>query len=94
MPRSVSDIDKAIEQLKALRAAKVAKESSEERRIRTRRAAILGGWLLANDPDQVELIKGKLVRDQDRKAFGLEPFRQRETPAHPPAAPRGKEDQA
>lgn len=75
MARTVADIDKEIEQLRARRATLVAKESDAERRIRTRQAAILGGWLLANDPALVETIKNKLTRDQDRNAFGLEPLK-------------------
>ena len=71
MPRTVTDIDKEIELLKAKRAALVARESNAQRRIRTRKAAILGGWIMANDPHLAERIASRLVRDQDRRAFGL-----------------------
>lgn len=94
MPRTIADIEKEIAQLQARRAQLVAKETQEERKARTRQAAILGGWLLANDSEYVERIKTKLTRPQDRKAFGLEPIEPTTSPggaggSKPSAAPSG-----
>lgn len=72
MPKSVSELDAEIEKLKARKAKLVARETSEQRKVRTRQAAILGGWLMAREPAAVERIKALLTRPQDRAAFGLE----------------------
>lgn len=72
MPKTVAEIDAEIQKLKAKKAQMVARETAEQRRARTRQAAILGGWLMANEPATVERIKSALTRPQDRKAFGLD----------------------
>lgn len=72
MSRKIEELDAQIAQLKARKQKLVARESAEARRIRTRQAAILGAWLMANDQAQVERIKAALVRPQDRAAFGLQ----------------------
>lgn len=68
--RTIAELDKKLEQLKARKAQLLARESTTQRRLRTRQAIILGGWLLANRPEIVEEVKAHLVRPQDLSAFG------------------------
>ena len=68
--RTIEELDKKLEQLKARKAQLLARESTTQRRVRTRQAIILGGWLLANRPEIVEEVKAQLVRPQDLSAFG------------------------
>lgn len=67
--RTIEELDRKLEQLKARKAQLLARESSTQRRLRTRQAIILGGWLLANRPEIVEEVKAQLVRPQDLSAF-------------------------
>lgn len=62
-------IEEKIKQLKAQHAAILAKKNKSERAKRTRQAVILGGWLLANEPQKVAQIVAGLSREQDKKAF-------------------------
>jgi hypothetical protein len=62
-------IEEKIKQLKAQHAAILAKTNKSERAKRTRQAVILGGWLLANEPQKVAQIVAGLSREQDKKAF-------------------------
>ena len=68
--RTIAELDKKLEQLKARKAQLLVRESTTQRRLRTRQAIILGGWLLANRPEIVEEVKAQLVRPQDLSAFG------------------------
>lgn len=68
--RTIAELDKKLEQLKARKAQLLARESTTQRRQRTRQAIILGGWLLTNRPEIVEEVKAQLVRPQDLSAFG------------------------
>jgi hypothetical protein len=62
-------IEEKIKQLKVQHAAILAKTNKSERAKRTRQAVILGGWLLANEPQKVAQIVAGLSREQDKKAF-------------------------
>lgn len=62
-------IEKKIKQLKAQHAKLLARDSAKERAIRTRKAVIIGTWLIANDPARVAQIVASLTRDQDKAAF-------------------------
>jgi hypothetical protein len=62
-------IEEKIKQLKAQHAAILAKTNKSERAKRTRQAVILGGWLMANEPQKVAQIVAGLSREQDKKAF-------------------------
>jgi pantothenate kinase-related protein Tda10 len=62
-------IEEKIKQLKAQHAAILAKTNKSERAKRTRQAVILGGWLMANEPQKVAQIVASLTREQDKKAF-------------------------
>ena len=68
--RTIAELDKKLEQLKARKAQLLVRESTTQRRLRTRQAIILGGWLLANRPEIVEEVKAQLMRPQDLSAFG------------------------
>lgn len=72
MARTLSDIDKQIEQLKAQRQKIVVKEAHVKRSNETRQKTILGGWLMAHNPSLTSEIIASLRRPQDRAAFGLE----------------------
>lgn len=67
----LQEIDKKIAQLKAHRQAFAQKHVTADRKAATRRAVILGQWLLKNAPTQVEHIVGQLSRPQDREAFRI-----------------------
>ena len=66
---ALEKLDQKIEQLRARRTAIVQKETGEQRKLRNRRASILGGWLMANDPARVAEIVAALQRPQDIAAF-------------------------
>ena len=66
---ALEKLDQRIEQLRNRRAVIVQKETGEQRKLRNRRASILGGWLMANEPEKVALIIAKLQRPQDIAAF-------------------------
>jgi hypothetical protein len=84
--RNLSHIEREIEQLQAKRAQLLAVKRQDDRKQRTRQAAILGGWLLAHDPATVQQILVALKRPQDRAAFGLD--------APPPLVPQQPDDGA
>ena len=65
------EIEKKIKQLKSQYAAIKSKENKNYRARKTRQAIILGGWLLANDPDRATEIIKLLTREQDKKTFEL-----------------------
>jgi hypothetical protein len=67
-------LDQQLAELTATRRAILAECAAGERRLRTRQAAILGGWLMAHDPDAAKRIVQMLKRPQDRAAFGLAPL--------------------
>ena len=69
--KTIEEIDKQIAQLKAKKMAMTAREGKLSRNVRTRQQIILGGWLLANDPQRTDKIKSLLTRAQDRAAFAL-----------------------
>jgi hypothetical protein len=71
MGRTVAELDEKIRQLQARKQKLAAREAAEARRRRTRQAAILGGWLMGNDPQRVREIVASLTRPQDRAAFDL-----------------------
>jgi hypothetical protein len=62
-------IEEKIKQLKAQKAAIDAKSSKSERAKRTRKAVIVGMWMMANEPQKVAQIAASLIREQDKKAF-------------------------
>lgn len=66
---ALEKLDQRIEQLRNRRAVIVQKETGEQRKLRNRRASILGGWLMANEPEKVAAIIAKLQRPQDIAAF-------------------------
>lgn len=86
--KTIAEIDLQMAQLKALREKLAARESVEKRKNETRQKIILGGFLLENDPAMVEMIKGKLKRPQDLKAFGISPS-SASAPASEPAPESG-----
>jgi vacuolar-type H+-ATPase subunit I/STV1 len=63
------EIEKKIKQLKAQHAALKSKENKNERARKTRQTIIIGGWLMANEPEKVNQIIASLTREQDKKAF-------------------------
>ena len=77
----IAELDKKLAQLKARREKLALAETSQLRKLENKQKIILGGWLLQNDKTMVELIKEKLTRAQDRKAFDLPPL-----PSPPPSS--------
>lgn len=71
MARSVSEIDKQIEQLKAQRQKLAVHEAQKKRASENRQKSIIGGWVMSNRPELVQEIIGQLKRPQDRRAFEL-----------------------
>lgn len=71
MARSVSEIDKQIEQLKAQRQKLAVHEAQKKRASENRQKSIIGGWVMSNRPELVQEIIGQLKRTQDRRAFEL-----------------------
>lgn len=71
---ALEKLDDRIKQLADRRALIVSRETTEQRKLRNRKCAILGGWLLANDVTRVAEIVASLARAQDRAVFGLEPL--------------------
>jgi hypothetical protein len=65
-------IEKKMTQLRARKLDLQSKKDLKDRKARSRRAHVLGEWLIANAPDAVEKIKLKLDNAKDRRAFGLE----------------------
>ena len=81
MSDRIKQIDEKMAQLKARRERELSKIKAAARASDNRRKSILGGWLLANDPAKVAEIVSQLKRDQDRRAFDLEPLPQEKKPA-------------
>jgi predicted Zn-dependent peptidase len=63
---------KRINELKAQYAKLTARDNAKERAIRTRKAVILGTYLMQNEPAKVTEIIAKLTREQDKKAFSIQ----------------------
>jgi predicted Zn-dependent peptidase len=63
---------KKINELKAQYAKLTARDNAKERAIRTRKAVILGAYLMQNEPAKVAEIISKLTREQDKKAFSIQ----------------------
>ncbi len=74
MSDRIKQIDEKMAQLKARRERELSKIKAAARASDNRRKSILGGWLLANDPAKVAEIVQSLKRDQDRRAFDLDPL--------------------
>ena len=92
MSNLVEKIDKLQSQLKALQARQHAQDararaqvSELNRRLDTRRKILMGSFVLAAQADPLELTVGGrqlsdfLIRDADRKAFGLAPLSKEES---------------
>ena len=62
-------LDARIEVMRQKRALIVSRESNEQRKLRSRKCAILGAWLMANEPETVARIVGQLSRPQDAAVF-------------------------
>lgn len=71
MARTVVEIDKQIEQLKAHRQKLATHEAQKKRASENRQKAIIGGWVMSNKPELVQEIVSQLKRPQDRRAFEL-----------------------
>lgn len=71
MGKTVAELDEKIRQLQAQKQRIAARDAAERRKRRNRQAIILGGWLMANDPQRVQQIVELLTRPQDRAAFDL-----------------------
>jgi hypothetical protein len=71
MARTVVEIDKQIEQLKAYRQKLAVHEAQKKRASENRQKAIIGGWVMSNRPELVQEIVSQLKRPQDRRAFEL-----------------------
>lgn len=65
----IEKLDAKIEAMRQKRAALVSRETNEQRKLRGRKCAILGSWLMANDPDTVARIISQLKRPQDVAVF-------------------------
>jgi len=74
-------IEQKLAELLAKKRSIESEQTAAQRRERNHRCVILGAWLVANEPDQVERIKAQLSRAQDRAAFGLPPVAVRHDPA-------------
>lgn len=72
-------IDAKIEKMRKQRAVILTRETNEQRKLRSRKCAILGAWLMANDPDAVAKIVSQLKRPQDIAVFADQ--RQEATPS-------------
>jgi len=70
-------IEQKLAELLAKKRSIESEQTAVQRRERNHRCVILGAWLVANEPDQVERIKAQLTRPQDRAAFGLPPVAMR-----------------
>ncbi len=66
---AIEKLDAKIEAMRQKRAALVSRETNEQRKLRGRKCAILGAWLMANDPDAVARIVSQLKRPQDVAVF-------------------------
>lgn len=66
---AIEKLDAKIEAMRQKRAALVSRETNEQRKLRGRKCAILGAWLMANDPDTVARIISQLKRPQDVAVF-------------------------
>lgn len=66
---AIEKLDAKIEAMRQKRAALVSRETNEQRKLRNRKCAILGAWLMANDPDTVARIISQLQRPQDVAVF-------------------------
>ncbi len=62
------------EKLKARYEQLLCKENAANRKRRDRQCYIIGAWIISNQPELAGAIPKELTRDQDRKAFGLEPL--------------------
>ena len=76
--QSTSKLDKLMErekQLKAQIASEKAKIAKEERKLLTRKKILIGSYFLQqyenNMPELIKLLDPFLVRENDRKIFGL-----------------------
>lgn len=67
-------IDEKLEQLRKRRLLLANRETKEKRATRTRKAIIVGSWIISNDDAQYQRIINNLTRDQDRAVFGLTPL--------------------
>jgi len=77
----LAEIDHKLAELQAEKRQLDARRQAADRAVRTRQIAIVGGWLLAHDPQKFEQIKLLLTRPQDRAAFGLAPISDTSNPA-------------
>lgn len=66
---ALEKLDVKIEAMRQKRAVLVSRETNEQRKLRGRKCAILGAWLMANDPDTVARIVSQLKRPQDVAVF-------------------------
>ena len=66
---AIEKLDAKIEAMRQQRAVLVTRETNEQRKLRGRKCAILGAWLLSNDPDTVARIISQLKRPQDVAVF-------------------------
>jgi hypothetical protein len=66
---AIEKLDAKIEAMRQQRAVLVSRETNEQRKLRGRKCAILGAWLMANDPDTVAKIISQLKRPQDVAVF-------------------------
>ncbi len=73
MSEKIKALEEQIKRLQERKNKMLAKEHSEARKQRTRKAVILGAWIMEKRPDLVAEIVAQLVRPQDRAAFGIEP---------------------
>lgn len=74
MATKIEEIEKRMAQLKEQHAAILAREAKKERAARDRQNIILGAWVRANRPEVMDQALAALTRNQDRRAFGLEPL--------------------
>lgn len=77
--KTIAELDEVIKQYQKQKETILQRQKNAEREHSTRQKIVLGGWLLANDLALVEKVKAGLTRDQDRKAFGLEPLQVQKT---------------
>jgi len=67
-----AEIAQRLDKLKAEAKQLDARVVAQDRKLRSRQAVIVGGWLRAHEPATFQRVVDALTRPQDRAAFGLD----------------------
>ena len=79
----INDLDAKARRIRERRSQLIGQNKSDDKKLMTKQAIVVGSWLCANRPEDWNEIVSGLTRTQDRKAFGFDPLSA--TPADPAA---------